>query len=163
MYTLKSPESTNKLSELTRKYLHGIEIGGAKAGAIYGVIPRYFKLENLKLDETGTIDVDVESHMCINPSDLMISVIIKERNQTLSEFKKQQFYATPSSDERLQSVVVVVHLGKAIGTGFFVRDDLVLTNYHVTEGTNFVQQWRILGERDVQGRRSWQTDRGRGH
>jgi len=71
-------EPYSSISELTRKYLHGIEIGGSKTGAIYGVIPSYFKLENLKLDETGTIDVDVESHMCINPSNLMISVIIKD-------------------------------------------------------------------------------------
>ena len=73
-------EPYNSIPELTRKYLHGIEIGGVKAGAIYGVIPRYFKLENLKLDETGNVDVDVESHMCINPSDLMISVIIKDES-----------------------------------------------------------------------------------
>lgn len=68
------------LPELTRKYLHGVEIGGAKRGAIYGVIPRYFKLENLKLDETGTIDVDLVSHMFINPSDLMLSVIIRDES-----------------------------------------------------------------------------------
>jgi len=73
-------EPYSSIPELTRKYLHGIEIGGVKAGAIYGVIPRYFKLENLKLDETGNVDVDVESHMCINPSDLMISVIIKDES-----------------------------------------------------------------------------------
>ena len=80
-------EPYSSIPELTRKYLHGIEIGGAKAGAIYGVIPRYFKFENSKLDKTGTIDVNVESHMRINPSDLMISVIIKdESNDVLHSY-----------------------------------------------------------------------------
>ena len=80
-------EPYESLRELTGKYLNGVDIGGGKRGAIYGVVPRYFKLENLKLDETGTIDVTIMCHKCIDPSDLRLSVIIRGESGVLDSYQ----------------------------------------------------------------------------
>lgn len=42
------------------------------------------------------------------------------------------------ADERFDSVVIV-KTSKAIGTGFYVTPDLILTAYHVVDGSNLVQ------------------------
>jgi len=66
--------------------------------------------------------------------------ILKDKNKALAEFKKQKFDVVPDkNDPRFDSVVVVYHPGGGLGTGFFVRDDIVLTNYHVIEGSQFVE------------------------
>lgn len=65
--------------------------------------------------------------------------IIKDRNAVLTREKKRKFTATPRNDARFNSVVVVYHPGGALGTGFYVADDLVLTNYHVIEGVKFLE------------------------
>lgn len=80
-------EPYESLRDLTGKYLQGVGIGGGKRGAIYGVVPRYFKLENPKLDETGTLDVTITSHKCIDPSDLKLSVIIRGAEGVLDSYQ----------------------------------------------------------------------------
>ena len=41
--------------------------------------------------------------------------------------------------DRFQSVVVIFHPRGSVGSGFYVAEDIVLTNYHVTEGTSFLE------------------------
>lgn len=43
------------------------------------------------------------------------------------------------NDPRFDSVVVILNPKGALGTGFFVTPDLVMTNYHVVEGVKFVE------------------------
>lgn len=66
------------------------------------------------------------------------SQVLKDKNLALAQFKKRQFKST-EDDPRFETVVVVYNPTGSLGTGFFVRDDIVLTNYHVTEGTKFVE------------------------
>ncbi len=73
--------------------------------------------------------------------------ILEDKNLALAEFKSQQFDVTPDKDDpRFDSVVVVYHPGGGLGTGFFVRDDVVLTNYHVIEGSQFVEMKLFSGQ-----------------
>lgn len=48
-------------------------------------------------------------------------------------------------------MVVVYNPKGGLGTGFYVRDDLVLTNYHVTEGAQFVEM-KLFGGQESFGK-----------
>lgn len=63
----------------------------------------------------------------------------KDKNKSLAEYKSKQFNAKPLNDPRFDSVVVILNPKGALGTGFFVSPDLVMTNYHVIEGVKFVE------------------------
>ena len=57
-----------------------------------------------------------------------------------SKAAKYKSYATAlPPDTRFDSVVVVLSPGGSLGSGFFVRDDVVLTNYHVIKDSKFVE------------------------
>ncbi len=73
--------------------------------------------------------------------------ILEKRNKRLNEIKKLKYDVKPSiKDRRFESVVVVCHPGGALGAGFFVADDLVLSNYHVIEGTKYVEMKLFDGQ-----------------
>lgn len=65
--------------------------------------------------------------------------MLKDKNKSLAEYKSKQFNAKPVNDSRFDSVVVILNPKGALGTGFFVTPDLVMTNYHVVEGVKFVE------------------------
>lgn len=62
-----------------------------------------------------------------------------DKNKALTAYKSTQFSAKPINDARFDSVVVMNNPKGALGTGFFVAPDLVLTNYHVVEGAQFLE------------------------
>lgn len=65
--------------------------------------------------------------------------IDKDDKYEVDKTNEQDFSAKqPSNDTRLQSVVVVYNPNGGLGAGFYVHDDLVLTNYHVVEGAKFL-------------------------
>ena len=72
--------------------------------------------------------------------------VLEDKNKALIAYRSRQYEATPTDDDRFSNVVVVFHPGGGIGTGFYVRDDLVLTNYHVTEGSRFVEMKLFSGQ-----------------
>lgn len=72
--------------------------------------------------------------------------ILQDKNQILAEYKEQQFDVKPFNDNRFESVVVVHHPGGPTGTGFFLREDLVLTNYHVIEGAKYIEMTMFDGQ-----------------
>ncbi|BCS87034.1 S1C family serine protease [Pseudodesulfovibrio sediminis] len=55
------------------------------------------------------------------------------------------------ADKRFDSVVVVRNTGTGIGTGFYVTDNMVLTNYHVVEESQYVQL-KMFDQREMMGR-----------
>jgi serine protease Do len=71
---------------------------------------------------------------------------LKDKNQMLTEFRRNQHIAKPVNDERFESVVVVYHSGGKVGTGFFIEEDIVLTNFHVVEGSKYVEMKMYNGQ-----------------
>ncbi len=67
--------------------------------------------------------------------------MLLDKNKALVQHRQreQNQTATTQEDLRFDNVVVVLNPKGSIGTGFFVEPDLVLTNYHVVEGTQFVE------------------------
>jgi serine protease Do len=72
---------------------------------------------------------------------LLRSELLTNKNKVLTAFqetaKKQGSIA--KDDSRFESVVVVRNPKGSMGAGFFVAPDVVMTNYHVVEGSNFVE------------------------
>lgn len=71
--------------------------------------------------------------------------MLEDKNKALAHFKSQQFDGKPLKDSRFDSVVVILNPKGAIGSGFFVKPTLVLTNYHVVEGVKFVEMKMFNG------------------
>ncbi len=71
--------------------------------------------------------------------------ILTDKNKALAAYRSRQFSAKPINDDRFSRVVVVYHPGGSLGAGFYVRDDLVLTNFHVIEQTKFVELQTFQG------------------
>jgi serine protease Do len=66
--------------------------------------------------------------------------ILSDKNRVLAAVKEREYVAVPAQqDARFERTVVVYNPGGGLGSGFFVADDTVLTNYHVIEGTKFVE------------------------
>ena len=66
-------------------------------------------------------------------------LMLKDKNTQLTKYRENTFDARPLNDPRFDSVVVVYNPQGGVGSGFFVRPDLVLTNYHVIENSKFVE------------------------
>ena len=65
--------------------------------------------------------------------------LFKNRNDHLKTVRANTFDARPLNDPRFDSVVAI-HTGKgALGSGFFVTPDVVMTNWHVVGEHRFVE------------------------
>lgn len=67
------------------------------------------------------------------------SEMLADKNTTLAKYKANTFDARPLNDPRFDSVVVVYNPEGGVGSGFFVKPDLVLTNYHVVDKAKFLE------------------------
>lgn len=67
--------------------------------------------------------------------------MLADKNKALAEYRKreQNQSAITQEDPRFDSVVVILNPKGSLGTGFYVAPDLILTNYHVVEGAQFVE------------------------
>ena len=65
--------------------------------------------------------------------------MLEDKNKALALHKAKQFDGKPLKDSRFDSVVVILNPKGALGSGFFVKPTLVLTNHHVVEGVKFVE------------------------
>ena len=67
--------------------------------------------------------------------------MLVDKNKALAEHRQreQNQTATTQQDPRFDSVVVILNPKGSLGTGFYIAPDLVLTNYHVVEGAQFVE------------------------
>ncbi len=66
--------------------------------------------------------------------------MLYDKNKALAEYEANRFDARPLNDPRFDSVVVVyVSAKQSMGSGFFIKPDVVLTNWHVVEETKFIE------------------------
>lgn len=67
--------------------------------------------------------------------------MLVDKNKALAEHRQreQNQTATTQQDPRFDSVVVILNPKGSLGTGFYIAPDLILTNYHVVEGAQFVE------------------------
>lgn len=65
--------------------------------------------------------------------------MLEDKNKALASHKAKQFDGKPLKDSRFDSVVVILNPKGMLGSGFFVKPTMVLTNYHVVEGVKFVE------------------------
>ena len=75
----------------------------------------------------------------VPPHEELMDLIAKDRNKALAACSARKTMERPLKDDRFDSVVVVLTPSGKTGTGFFVKPDLVLTNYHVIEGSKFIE------------------------
>lgn len=78
-----------------------------------------------------------------NPQPLPTLVAIREtiladKNRNLAAVKARTYTTSTAGDRRFESVVKVLQ-PNGLGSGFFVTDDLVITNYHVIRESKFVE------------------------
>lgn len=64
--------------------------------------------------------------------------IVEQQNVVLRKERDRDYGFSRHQDIRFESVVKVMN-GVSSGSGFYVADDMVLTNYHVVEGAQFVE------------------------
>lgn len=67
--------------------------------------------------------------------------MLVDKNKALAGHRQreQNQMATVQQDPRFDSVVVILNPKGSLGTGFYIAPDLILTNYHVVEGAQFVE------------------------
>jgi serine protease Do len=106
--------------------------------------------EKVSSFEDKPVTVKISSlltHYLENKSDLhpfeseeaLRQVMLKDKNVTLAKFEETKYEQKAQIDARFESVVVIYNPTGALGTGFYVKPNLVLTNYHVIEGAKFAE------------------------
>ncbi len=90
---------------------------------------------------------DTSNHKPLTSDEQIMSDMVERKNRALAELAKKRFDTKPAADDkRFQSVVIVHHPGGKTGSGFFVSDDLVITNFHVIEGAKFIEMKMFDGQ-----------------
>ena len=77
--------------------------------------------------------------------------VAKDTSVAQAKHNDETFGYDKYYDKRFDSVVVVRNLGKGLGSGFYVTEDMVLTNYHVVEENSYVSL-KLFDKREVMGR-----------
>ena len=96
---------------------------------------------------------DPSKHLKLRNLEELKAEILERRQKKLIAKKKdsQLEIKQNTNDRRFESVVVINHSGGRLGTGFFIADDLVLSNYHVIEGKQYVEM-RLFNGQDTFGK-----------
>lgn len=76
--------------------------------------------------------------------------MLRDKNAALARFEANTFKGTTASDPRFDSVVAIYN-AKGMGSGFFVAPDVVMTNHHVIEGSQYVEL-KMHGGQETFGR-----------
>ena len=65
--------------------------------------------------------------------------IMNKRNEALKQFYANKYSSDTGNDPRFDSVVVIQSPSGSLGSGFFVTDNIVITNMHVVEGSDYAE------------------------
>lgn len=77
--------------------------------------------------------------------------MLRDKNEALARYREQTFEGSTQSDPRFDSVVVIYMPDGGLGSGFFVRPDVVMTNYHVVEEGQFAEM-KVYGGQETFGK-----------
>ncbi len=83
--------------------------------------------------------MNAQSTKPVPPLSSLHNEIIADRNKNLAAVRGKTYTAIAQKDSRFDSVVVVFNPSAGMGSGFFVKDDVVLTNYHVIQDAKYVE------------------------
>jgi len=65
--------------------------------------------------------------------------MLQDRNTAIANYKANTFEQSTQNDPRFDSVVVIYMPEGGLGSGFFVKPDVVMTNYHVVGEGEFTE------------------------
>ncbi|WP_154655413.1 S1C family serine protease [Maridesulfovibrio hydrothermalis] len=65
--------------------------------------------------------------------------IMNNRNKAIKEFHASKYDSDTGNDPRFDSVVQVFNHNTGTGSGFYVTDNIILTNHHVVDRSDFVE------------------------
>ena len=77
--------------------------------------------------------------------------MLKDRNTAIASYKENTFEESTKNDPRFDSVVAIYSPDGTLGSGFFVRPDVVMTNYHVVGEGDFMEL-KMHDERETFGK-----------
>ena len=72
--------------------------------------------------------------------------MLTDKNTALAKYEANTFNARPLNDPRFDSVVVIYTGEGSLGSGFFIKPDVILTNWHVIEDSKFVEMKMYDGQ-----------------
>ncbi len=102
-----------------------------------------FEEAELDIKLSSILDQFLAKRANLKPMPSLVAIrkqILSDKNRVLAAVKEREYVAVPSrQDARFERTVVIYNPGGSLGSGFFVDDDTVLTNYHVIEGAKFVE------------------------
>lgn len=77
--------------------------------------------------------------------------LLADRNKHIAMIKAKAYTGVVQNDPRFDSVVVILNPNGGMGSGFFVTDDLILTNYHVIKDAKYAEM-RLRSGNDTFGK-----------
>ena len=72
-------------------------------------------------------------------ADKLQAEILRDKNVALAKYKETDYEARPLNDPRFDNVVAIYTGEGSLGAGFYVRPDIVLTNWHVVDKSQYVE------------------------
>jgi serine protease Do len=69
-----------------------------------------------------------------------------DNNRALAKYEAENYGARPLNDSRFDHIVVIYNPQGSLGSGFFIKPDIVLTNWHVVDEQKFVEMKTYDGQ-----------------
>jgi len=83
---------------------------------------------------------DESKHVSLPSIGIVKQDILERRSRAVASLEKPKYESKPKqNDKRFESVVIINNPKGSIGAGFFISDELIITNYHVIEGAKYVE------------------------
>ena len=74
------------------------------------------------------------------------SIMLNDKNTALAKYNSENYGSRPLNDPRFDHVVVIHTPDGHLGSGFFIKPDIVLTNWHVVRDKTFVEMKTYDGQ-----------------
>ena len=74
----------------------------------------------------------------------LLAELSRDRSAAAARLESERFDARPLNDPRFDSVVAIFN-AKGMGSGFYVRSNIVMTNWHMVEGNDIIDLKRYDG------------------